>query len=931
MSNDLVGGAGAPHHAPIPAAARLSLRSRLLLLMLVAVAPWVIAMSTHLWHGQQRAISAATDDALDLARAAAARQEQAIANARAMLQVLSTLPAVRTGSADDCRRQLSEIHRQATDYANFVVTDAAGHMLCASKGSGATSFSEREWYRQAVAQRGFVTTPMIFGKLQGLAVLPTAQPILNPYGEVERVVLAAVNVEWLGRLLRQTRLSKDGALSVVDGSAATLAREPADATLIGKPLALPAVVDLVHAGRQAEASGQARDVQGQAMLYAVARVPGAAPVYVVASLPVAGVLAQAQHEFRTNLGILGALTVFMLALTWFLIEAFALRDVRSLIALARRVASGDYHARAALDSARGEVGELARAFNDMAVSIDQHFEQATRIMEVVPEAIIMSNTEGRIVRVNKQAETIFGYDASELTGQLIEVLIPERFHAHHAGHRHMYMNEPVSRQMGTRGNLFGRRKDGSEFPVDISLALLKGEQGGLVISAVRDISERQTYEAKIVHQAMHDALTDLPNRAMFRELLARAMTQADRAEKLLAVMFLDLDGFKNVNDTLGHEAGDALLKVISHRLVGALRREDVVARQGGDEFTLLLPGLNIFQDIVQIAEKLLAAVAEPVLYQGHAIHITASIGVTIFPFDDLDAESLLRNADTAMYEAKQAGKNNFRFYTADMNAAMRERMDIEAGLREALEKHQFTLYYQPQAAIDNLQVVGVEALLRWTHPDLGPVSPAKFIPVAEESGLIVPIGEWVLREACRQIRVWREAGWSNLKVAVNLSARQFRQDDLLDTVHRILREAGLTPEDGALELELTESMVMQRVDAHVQTLKKLHAMGVSLSIDDFGTGYSSLSYLKRFPIQTLKIDQSFVRDLTVDAEDAAIASAIITLGHSLKLKVIAEGVETIEQLAALRALGCDEIQGYYFGKPMPADAMTTFLSASCNV
>jgi EAL domain-containing protein (putative c-di-GMP-specific phosphodiesterase class I) len=328
---------------------------------------------------------------------------------------------------------------------------------------------------------------------------------------------------------------------------------------------------------------------------------------------------------------------------------------------------------------------------------------------------------------------------------------------------------------------------------------------------------------------------------------------------------------------------------------------------------------------VQVAEKILLAVAVPVEYETHEMHITASIGITIYPFDDVEPENLLRNADTAMYEAKQAGKNDFRFYTAEMNSVIRERMEIEQGLRRALQENQFELYYQPQAGIEHLETIGMEALIRWHHPELGMIPPAKFIPVAEESGLIVPIGEWVLRTACQQISAWRAAGLPSLKVAVNLSARQFREAKLLDTIKSILDECGLSAHANALELELTESMVMQNVEEHVVTLNKLHAMGVQISIDDFGTGYSSLSYLKRFPINTLKIDQSFVQGLSDDAEDSAIASAIVMLGHSLKFKVIAEGVETAEQLTLLRGLGCDEIQGYYLSRPLPRAEMEAFL------
>lgn len=906
-----------------------SLRSRLLLLMLIAITPWVAAMSYQLWMARQHAIDDAVGDALDLVRAVASTQSQAVSNAYSLAQVLSALPEIREGNPEVCRQRLVEIYRHARDYANLVVTDARGKMLCAAKGAGATDFSDRDWYQRAVKERHFVTGRFVIGKIQGLAILPTAQPILNQQGQVERIVLVPISVAWLERLLKQARIGEDAVITVLDRHAIVIARQPADPQRVGKPYPLRPLVDAIALGKE-EGTGEAIDGNHIPILFAYARLSGegkaSSHVYVSVSIPKQHVLAQAYRNFSVNLGLLGALTLLAVIGIWVFTEAFVLRKVRALIVVAERIATGDFSARAALlDGGRSELGELARAFDDMAASIEQNFQQTIGVMEVAPEAIIISDAQGRITRANAQTQKLFGYSADELLGQPIEMLVSEGLRKDYVDYRRDYVYSPTARDMSTRNDVFACRKDGAEFPVDVRRGTLNTAQGLLVISAVRDISERKQFEAQIIQQATHDALTGLPNRAFFRELLGRAMGQAERSEKLLAVIFLDLDGFKNINDTLGHEAGDALLGIIAGRLVETLRKDDVVARQGGDEFTILLQGINVYQDIVQVAEKILVAIALPVPYETYEMHITASIGITIYPFDDVEPENLLRNADTAMYEAKQAGKNDFRFYTAEMNSAIRERMEIEQGLRRALQENQFELYYQPQAEIQHLETIGMEALIRWHHPKLGMIPPAKFIPVAEESGLIVPIGEWVLRTACRQISAWRAAGLPSVKVAVNLSARQFREAKLLDTIKTILDECGLSAHADALELELTESMVMQHVEEHVVTLNKLHAMGVQISIDDFGTGYSSLSYLKRFPINTLKIDQSFVQGITDDAEDAAIATAIVMLGHSLKFKVIAEGVETAEQLALLRGIGCDEIQGYYLSRPLPRAEMEAFL------
>ncbi|MHB8252518.1 MAG: bifunctional diguanylate cyclase/phosphodiesterase [Acidiferrobacter sp.] len=479
-----------------------------------------------------------------------------------------------------------------------------------------------------------------------------------------------------------------------------------------------------------------------------------------------------------------------------------------------------------------------------------------------------------------------------------------------------------------------RRKDGSSYPIEARLHLSAHGGNPVFVAIIQDITERKQFEARLRHQATHDALTELPNRALFHEILSRAMAQATQNDILIAILFLDLDEFKNINDALGHEYGDLLLQEMARRLTAVLCQEDgiahnegLVARQGGDEFAMLVRNITSVHAIINIAERLLAAVAQPFLVHGHEMYVTASIGITVYPFDDLDCEDLLRNADVAMYKAKQAGKNTFQFYAASMSAQITERCTIENGLRHALDNGEFVLHYQPQVDLRSGRLVGVEALIRWQHPLRGLIAPDLFIPIAEESGLIVPIGEWVLRTACEQSRAWQNLGLPAVRVAVNLSGRQFRERDLPAMVAMVLKETGLDVTPEYLELEVTESILVEDIEKAVATLNTLHKMGLRLAIDDFGTGYSSLGYLRRFPINMLKIDQSFVRDITHNGDDAAIATVIITLGHSLGHTVIAEGVETEEQLVFLRNARCDEIQGYYYSKPLPADMMGQWLRA----
>lgn len=447
--------------------------------------------------------------------------------------------------------------------------------------------------------------------------------------------------------------------------------------------------------------------------------------------------------------------------------------------------------------------------------------------------------------------------------------------------------------------------------------LVKGQGDGHLISkALRYAIERKRIQEGLSYLAQYDSLTGLANRNLFRERLGRALIRADRNKSLVALMFIDLDRFKNINDTLGHDAGDKLLIEVSKRLEKCTRDGDTVARLGGDEFTVILEDINHVDDAANVARKILVALEPAIKLDEHEVFMTPSIGVTIYPVDDTSENNLLKNADTAMYRAKERGRNGFQFYTAGMNTRTIERLELEAGLRRALKNDEFVLYYQPKIAIDNRQIIGAEALIRWQHKKLGLIPPMEFIPIAEETGLIVPIGEWVIQTACKQVASWQEAGFSGLRMAVNISARQFRDSDIVKVVLDAVIQTNINPRD--LEVEITESMLMEDTSVNIAALKELKDNGVHISIDDFGTGYSSLSYLKRFNIDALKIDKSFVRDITTDPDDAAIASAVIALGQSLRLIVVAEGVETEDQLVFLKTQGCHEAQGYLFSRPLTA-------------
>jgi diguanylate cyclase (GGDEF)-like protein/PAS domain S-box-containing protein len=524
----------------------------------------------------------------------------------------------------------------------------------------------------------------------------------------------------------------------------------------------------------------------------------------------------------------------------------------------------------------------------------------------------------RFVQVNSGAQKNLGYDMEQLQVMTPLDLKPEFDRAHFESLLVPLRNcETDALQFET----VHRRADGTLYPVEIRLQLSHAEHPPVFVAVVQDISQRQLTEARLQYLANFDTLTGLPNRARLAEHMDRILTEADRHQRLAAVMFLDLDNFKLINDSLGHEAGDVLLKAVAEGLRESVRPGDTVARLGGDEFVVALANVHHVDDVATVANKILERLSRPVIVGERELVATPSIGISVYPLDDRSADGLLKNADIAMYHAKDRGRNNFQFFTAELDTRARRRISLQDSLRQALARGELSLAYQPQMELAGGRVVGVEALMRWQHPQWGAVSPAEFIPVAEETGLILPLGEWALREACRHARAWAAHGYP-LKVSVNLSTRQFLDPRLGETVRQALD--GL-PAD-RLDLEITESLFMENFDDSAATLTELSELGVTLSLDDFGTGYSSLAYLRRLPIDTLKIDRVFVNELDRNPDDAAIARTIIVLAKSLGMQVTAEGVETASQLEFLKRHGCDAVQGYYLGKPMSEPELRAWLA-----
>ncbi len=613
---------------------------------------------------------------------------------------------------------------------------------------------------------------------------------------------------------------------------------------------------------------------------------------------------------------------------WFYLNlAFSAAGILLLVYLARWVSNSIANGirRIKLDSRKLELAnsKLGRTIGKLEKAGEQ-LQLAAQVFENSRDAITITDSRGTIIAVNEAFTAITGYPAAEIIGKNPKILQSGR----HDAEYYRVMWAAIRENGYWQGEIWNKRKNGEIYPEWLKITAVKNRSQITTnyIAVFSDISDDVRAAERIQRLAYYDTLTDLPNRALLSDRLDLAIAHAKRAGCKCAVLFLDMDRFKNINDALGHSIGDQLLQSVAIRLKECVREVDTVARMGGDEFVVILDGMAETDSIMPVARKILHSLSQPYEVEGHSIRATPSIGISVYPDDGADHESLIMSADSAMYHAKENGRNDFRFFTPDMKTRVEEKLFIESDLRKALELDQFVLHYQPQVDIKTGHIVGAEALVRWNHPVAGLISPAKFIPVAEESGLIIPLGEWILNEACRQNLAWQKAGLPPVSIAINLSAVQFRQQNLCRLINDTLNNTRLEPH--YLELELTEGLVMSNTESAVETLNCFKEMGVHISIDDFGTGYSSLSYLKHFPIDYLKIDQSFVRDITTNPDDAAITTAIINMAQGLNLRTIAEGVETAEQLTFLRLHSCDVVQGYYFSKPVPAAEFAGILQMS---
>ena len=788
---------------------------------------------------------------------------------------------------------------QQSDLDGLRATDPSGTIAYGTgMASGlAARLADRDYFIRLKndANAGLVVSEPLRGRTSGKWVITIARRYIRSDGSFAGIVYGTITLAHFTKAFSSLHVDPGSSFTLFDNSLSIITRQPEPGGIgssVGKKFASPQLQEAIQAGKSEATYRVFSTVDGIERVYSYRRIEGL-PFNIVIGLATEDYLAGWRDEARKTLTLVTLFLMATLLLSWLI-----------------------YRAWKRLDTAMAAFSEANRTLD-----AERNLKQA--IIDSSPLAIYTRDLKGIVTAWNKGAEQMFGWREEDILGQPMPTVPTDKLEETD-NLRHRVLDGEIIVQAEVRR----QRRDGSPIDINTTLAPLRDSTGQIYgyLAIAADITERKAAEQQIEILAYRDVLTGLPNRLLVQDRFEQAIASADRTKSRVALFFLDLDNFKTINDSLGHAVGDALLKEIASRLNECVRDTDTISRQGGDEFLIVVQDLPDAEAASPVLLKIMERLQDPFHADGHELSTSVSIGIALYPEDGADFDTLLKKADMAMYRAKESGRNAYRYFDEQMNVEAVDHLSMRNGLRKALERDEFVLHYQPQIDLASGAVVGVEALIRWNHPESGMIAPARFIPVAEESGLIVPIGAWVMKEACRQAMAWRRAGLPQLTMAVNLSAVQFRRGDVEQTLISALEESGFDP--AFLELELTESILIHNTESVLATVKRLKLLGVKLSIDDFGTGYSSLSYLKRFAVDKLKIDQSFIRDLASDPDDAAIVRAIIQMARSLNLKTIAEGVEDHEMLEHLRIFHCDEAQGYYFARPMPAEEFVRYLLRS---
>ena len=839
----------------------------------------------------------------NLAASAANNVGEVVVAGKMTLERLAARASVRALDPAHCDPALAAFRDLVPVNANLTVIAAHGRAVCSAAPlppGGAPDVSDTGWFRRVMAENGFVASKPFRGRITGLLVSVLAYPLHDDAGALVGVVTQPIELARLRPAHGMAQLPEGTAVTIVDREGMAIARQP-ETDWAGRDLAGDAVVRAALDNGTSGVIDEGSGAEGQ-VVFAARAIPDTDWV-AIASIPSRTVFAAAQANAARGMVVVALVLALVLALAIALVRR-VVRPIDQLVATAKAVSAGDLNARVPIPE-QEEFAAAARQFNDMLDVRLQSERRLDSVLANITDACFVLDRDWRFSYLNPRAERLLRRARQELLGRVLWYEFPETVGTPFETHYRAAMRE---RRVAHFEEYYAPLETWLEvhaYPSEESLSVF-----------FRDVTERRRQQEELSFLAQYDTLTRLPNRSLFRDRLQQAMLRARRSGTNLGLMFLDLNRFKEINDTLGHATGDKVLQGVAERFRRHLREADTIARPGGDEFTIIVEGIAGAEQAEAVAAKIQDALLEPLHVDGHEIYVAASIGIVLYPAESDDLDGLVRKADIAMYQAKREGGSAFQLYSGG-ETHRSDAVAIESRLRRALARGELSLHYQPQVDIATSTIVGAEALLRWNNAELGEVEPARFIQLAEETGLIIEIGEWVMLAAARQARAWQLAGLAPITVAVNLSARQFRRKGITRTVGAVLSEAGLEPR--LFELEITESTVMHHTEAAIETLEALSAMGVGLAIDDFGTGYSSLAYLRRFPLQKLKIDRAFVSDIDTNAADATIVRSIVALADGLGLSTVAEGVETEAQLAALEGFAVRAYQGFLFSKALPAE------------
>lgn len=955
------------------------LRARLILLVLLAAAPVVgIGLYTmpELYRHTKQDVE---EEAMRLAEHTATSLQHAIAQTNLLLTILGELPQIREGETAQCSALLKSLRQEDGQYATLGVADPDGNVVCnALPFPAGMNIGDSLPFRRALETRGFAVNAIQTGRLTKQPQIVISRAVRGPGDQVRAVVYAAIPLAWLNRQIAAAELPAGSIANIVGPSRVVLARHPDPEKWVGKSIRNTPLDKAIEAMGE-EGTAEIQDLAGAPRLFAFKRLlvlSDQEGFTLSVGLPAEAAFAETRALMLRNLTLLLGALLLLLAFAWWASKAFFLRPIETLLDATRRLSAGELSARAKkIPHGSSEIAGLAAAFNEMAANIEQRKaeaeQQLARITRLNRTHAMLSGSNGALLRIRDKKELLDEACriAVEVGGFRLAWIaiansdgevrpfasageVPAYFEnlgistnpelpegrgpiciALRENQRVVVNNieaDPIFAPWLERARALGLRS-AAAFPLQVegkvvaAFALYATEPGFfdeeellLLDELAADASfglEHIEQEWRLEYLAYYDALTGLPNRTLFEDRLDQAIARSQATGRHSIALVLDIDHFGRINDTLGHRAGDAVLREIGSRIECALREGDTVARLGNDEFGIALAGVGSPEHVAGVVDNILAAFPPTIKVGEHEIYVTTSMGIAIAPQDGKDAEELIKHAELALSKRKEAPGHSFAFYSAESDRRAHDRMKVEQQLRQAAERDEFTLHYQPVVDLKTREVASTEALLRWRNAELGEVSPVRFIPIAEETGLILPIGEWALATACRQGLRWREQGFPPVRIAVNVSVKQLNHPDFVERAKKIMAETEFDPAFLLIGIEITESELMENMQRAIDVLKQLRGMGITISIDDFGTGHSSLSYLKQLPIDTLKIDISFIKSIPDDPAAVSVVKGIIALAHGLDLKVVAEGVETEAQLALLAELGCDAVQGYFFSRP----------------